>query len=103
MASRARVQPAAFHGIGPLRIAIVPIVCLAAFPAIPWVRANPRLSGSIWGAVGVLVLLLFAVWRSVARSGRVLGYDFLPRPVHYVQLAMHSSIYIYWGWYWREV
>jgi hypothetical protein len=33
----------------------------------------------------------------------MLSYEFRPRPVHYVQLMMHSSIYLYWGWYWREV
>jgi hypothetical protein len=32
-----------------------------------------------------------------------LHYDFLVRPVHHVQLTMHSCIYAYWGWYWREV
>ena len=29
--------------------------------------------------------------------------DIVPKPVHYVQLSMHTSIYLYWGWYWREV
>lgn len=23
--------------------------------------------------------------------------------MHYVQFVMHSSVYVYWGWYWREV
>jgi len=50
-----------------------------------------------------MLVLLAAVNRQIAISGRKLDYEFLPRPVHYVQLMMHLSIYTYWGWYWREV
>jgi hypothetical protein len=57
----------------------------------------------VWGAAGALLLLLFAVRHRAALAGRVLCYEFSPKPVHYVQLAMHTSIYVYWGWYWREV
>ena len=84
-------------------LALIPIAALALFSALPWVRANPRLSGSIWTAVAALLIFFFLLARGVARRGRVLTYEVLPRPVHYVQMAMHSSIYIYWGWYWREV
>jgi len=70
---------------------------------IPWVRANPRLLWSVWGAVGALLLLLMWVFYRVSRANRLLRWQFVPRPVHYVQLTMHSSIYVYWGWYWREV
>jgi hypothetical protein len=76
---------------------------LAAFSLIPWVRENARLAGSIWGAVVVLLTLAAAVRQRAQRAGRVLRYEFLPKPVHYVQMAMHTSIYVYWGWYWREV
>jgi TPR repeat protein len=98
-----RPQPAAAERQQPLRIALVPIAALAAFSALPWVRANPRLAGSLWGAVACLLLFLLILRRSVARSGRSLSFDFVPRPVHYVQFVMHSSIYVYWGWHWREV
>ena len=53
-------------------------------------------------ATGLLVFLL-GLRRRIAQNGRRLTYQFLPRKVHYVQLLMHSSIYAYWGWYWREV
>ena len=66
-------------------------------------RANPRLTGSFWGAAAALLVLLILLRRQVARNGRTLRYEFVPRPVHYVQLSMHTSIYLYWGWYWREV
>lgn len=91
--------------IGSRRLALAGclIGLLAAFSLIPWVSANPRLAASIWAAVGALTLLLFVVRYRAARGGRVLSYTALPRPVHYVQLTMHTSIYVYWGWYWREV
>jgi hypothetical protein len=87
----------------PLRIALLPIAILASFSLLPWVRSNPRLAWSIWGAAGVLLAFLLLLRRRVTTGRRMLRYEFLPRPVHYVQLAMHSSIYVYWGWYWREV
>jgi TPR repeat protein len=91
------------RSIPPLRLALFPIVLLPCFSFLPWVRANPRLAGSFWGAAAGLLLFLLVLRRQVARTGRVLRYDVVPKPVHYVQLAMHTSIYVYWGWYWREV
>lgn len=103
MGSRPTVQPSPTPSLQCLRLAIPPIAVLACFSMLPWVRSNPRLAISIWGAAGALALFLVWLWRSAARSGRALRYEFVPRPVHYVQLAMHTSIYVYWGWYWREV
>ncbi len=87
----------------PLVLAGGLIGVLAAFSLIPWVWDNPRLAGSIWAAAGALLILLLIVRRQAARAGRVLSYTVVPKPVHYVQLSMHTSIYLYWGWYWREV
>ena len=89
--------------VSPLLLPLCGTALLTLFPLLPWVRANARLAGSFWGAAGGLLLFLLVLCCQVLRSGRVLRYEFLPRPVHYVQLAMHSSIYAYWGWYWREV
>ena len=58
---------------------------------------------SYWGAAALLATGLAALWWSVTRSGRTLTYEFVPRRVHWVQMIMHSSVYAYWGWYWREV
>jgi hypothetical protein len=87
----------------PLRMVLVLIVLLAVFSFVPFVHANPRLAASFWAASGALLLFLLLLYRRVIRAGNVLTVEVLPRPVHYVQLAMHSSIYAYWGWYWREV
>jgi prephenate dehydratase len=84
-----------------LRLALAGTVLFACFSFLPLIRSNPRLAASFWGATAALALFILVV-RHVA-AGRMLRYEFRPRPVHYVQLAMHTSIYAYWGWYWREV
>lgn len=103
MSSRSKHERKIVNRIPPLRLGFLLILLLAGFSLIPWVSANARLAASIWGACGALLLLLFLLRRQVRRAGRVLRYEVVPKPVHYVQLAMHTSIYAYWGWYWREV
>ena len=61
------------------------------------------MEASFLGASAGLLVMFFLLRYRVSRDARVLRYEFLPRPVHYVQLAMHTAIYSYWGWYWREV
>jgi Sel1 repeat len=75
----------------------------AGFTLLPRVNENPHLKDSFLGAAGLLLAGLCALWWSVSRSGRNLTYEFVPRRVHWVQMIMHSSVYAYWGWYWREV
>jgi hypothetical protein len=89
--------------IAPLRLALVCSLLFASFSLLPQTRGNVRLAGAFWAASIFLLVFLFRLWRSVSRSGRKLTYEFVPVKVHYVQMAMHSSIYAYWGWYWREV
>ena len=75
----------------------------AAFTLLPRVSENPHLRASFLVAAGLLLAGLCALWWSVVRTGRTLTYEFVPRRVHWVQMIMHSSVYAYWGWYWREV
>jgi TPR repeat protein len=89
--------------ISPLQLALAPIVLLACFAFLPTLNANTRLVWSVLSAAGALLLFLFFLRHQIAQTGRKLRYEFLAKPVHYVQLTMHSCIYAYWGWYWREV
>ncbi|HLH42432.1 MAG TPA: tetratricopeptide repeat protein [Bryobacteraceae bacterium] len=75
----------------------------ASFALLPRVHANPHLSASFLTAAAFLFAALCALWWSVARAGRALTCQFVPRPVHWVQMIMHSSVFAYWGWYWPEV
>src|SRR5690242_12656811 len=103
MSGRAQPQLAASNAIRPLWLPLFAIALLASVCALPWVRSNLRLAGSIGTAAGALAVFWLLLRRAIARSGRVLSIEAAPRPVHYVQFVMHSSIYVYWGWYWREV
>ena len=105
MATQKRKQPGHANRIPPLGLAFLLTVLFAAFTLLPGIRtsiqSSPRLGWSFLGAAATLLLSIFVVSR-ISR-GRTLYYEFLPRPVHYVQFLMHSSIYAYWGYYWREV
>jgi Sel1 repeat len=87
----------------PLWLPALLTLIFAGFTLLPRVNANPHLTDSFLGAAGVLLAGLCALWWSVVRTGRTLTYQFVPRRVHWVQMIMHSSVYAYWGWYWREV
>src|ERR1700677_3341773 len=78
-------------------------VVLGLFCLLPRAQENRALEISIGLAVATLLTFAALLRRRVIASGRTLKLEFLPKRVHYVQLVMHSSIYLYWGWYWREV
>jgi hypothetical protein len=75
---------------------------LLTFAAYPPVRQNPRLLWSFLGA-GAILLAWNAALLLVSRSRRAFILDISLRPQHYVQACAHTSIFLYWGWYWRPV
>jgi hypothetical protein len=87
----------------PFALAAILLGCLVVTSLHPRVQVSPRLAESVWGAVGFLLLLICAVRVASQTRGRTLTYSFVPVKAHYVQLMMHASIYLYWGWYWRRV
>jgi hypothetical protein len=87
----------------PLRLTALLTILFAGFALLPRVNANPHLLASFLTAAGCMVAGLGILWRQAASTGRTLTYEFVPRPVHWVQMIMHSCVYAYWGWYWREV
>lgn len=91
------------EALGGLRTTLVPIAALACFALLPAVRSTPRLLWSILGASAALLAFYAVLSRRAAAAGRTPYLEFVPKPVHYVQLLMHSSVYAYWGWYWHEV
>jgi TPR repeat protein len=103
MATRHKSKQLLGNRIAPLQLAFALDVLLACFTFLPTVNANARLVWSVLSAAGILLVFLFFLRRQVVRTGRRLHYEFLAKPVHYVQLTMHTSIFAYWGWYWREV
>lgn len=68
---------------------------------LPTVTANARLQWALWGAAGLISgwnLLLLATART-----RPLTVNVVLRKQHYVQALAQTSIFLYWGWHWREV
>ncbi len=77
---------------------------LAAFPLfVSRVGDDPRLASTFWAASGALLVFFFVLRWQAIRARRTLRYEVVLNKVHYVQLTMHTCVYAYWGWYWREV
>jgi hypothetical protein len=89
--------------LSPLWLAFSFILAMVFWSFLPRINDSARLAMSFRGTAGVLLVLLLVLRTEVARRGRKLTYDVMPRKVHYVQLMMHTCVYTYWGWYWREV
>jgi hypothetical protein len=89
------------HRAGALPFAFA--AALAGLSSFPIVDGHPRLWWSLWGVAGAL-----AVWDAVllARAearGRLLTVEIVLRRQHYLQACVQGAIFLYWGWYWREV
>jgi hypothetical protein len=77
------------------------IVALAAFLALPSVWQD---EGLRWSFGGVAALLL--VWNGLlfaASRKRTIGVSFVVRRPHWLQPLVQLTIYVYWGWHWRQV
>jgi hypothetical protein len=84
----------------------VPLVLTGVFGLlsfVPRVQANPRLLFSFWGAALVLLVWQTVLALRLAKAGEGRRFEPLLRRQHYIQACIHSSIYAYWGFYWRPV
>jgi tetratricopeptide (TPR) repeat protein len=96
-------QLTALSSSGVLALPLAFTLLLAALAFLPGVRQQPALQLSFLGAAGVLLVLNAALLAASVRAGRTLAIEVMLRPQHYVQACAHSSILIYWGWYWHRV
>ena len=95
---------ARFTDLPPVRALTLPLTCtllLLAVGLLPSAQQNPALRWSFWGA-GAALLAWIAALLATAR-GRRLVLDVVLRKQHYVQACAQSVIFLYWGWYWRDV
>jgi hypothetical protein len=95
--------PDASSSLPPLWLAFIFVLIFSSFCLLPRIYESTPVLESFIGTAGVLCVILVFLIRQVARTGRVLSFEYVPKKVHYVQLTMHSCIFAYWGWYWREV
>ena len=92
--------------VPPRRALALPILCSAGLAAVALygpVRENARLFWSILGSAAVLLGWTVVLFLAARRSGRRFTLELVPRPQHYVQACAHTSIFLYWGWYWAPV
>jgi Flp pilus assembly protein TadD len=101
------VAPAARStDLGSARVLLVPLAFtlgLTGFAWLPSAQQSPALAGSFWGAGAVLLAWSAALLVGVLRSGRTLALEVVIRSQHYVQACAQLSVFVYWGWYWRQV
>ena len=110
---KARRQPAsAINGqptkpAGNVRVILsLPFACaagLAALVLLPAVAPGTRLYWSLCGAAGLLAAWSALLAVGQVRRPRALNVEVVFRRQHYVQALAQGSIFLYWGWYWREV
>jgi ankyrin repeat protein len=88
------------------RALMLPVGCgvaLAALGLMPGVGQNPRLVWSCLGAAAAIWAWAAFLIITVRVSRRMLVLELDPRKQHYIQACAHATIFLYWGWYWREV
>ena len=103
-------QPAAasarFVGLAPARALLLPqafSLLVLAFALAGSVARQPRLFAAIAGAGGLLLAWTVVLQVLAGRRRRTFALDVVLRKQHWVQACAQLSVYVYWGWYWREV
>ena len=74
-----------------------------AFSFTPHVQGNLVLVRSFWAATAILLLWQFLLFDSATRNRRKLHLEVALRKHHYIQAAIQLAIFVYWGWYFRQV
>ena len=70
---------------------------------LPRIQSHFVLSRSFYFAIGGLLIWFGVLAWKVSADGTPLEVEFVPRRQHYFQACFHTSIFLYWGWYWRVV
>lgn len=65
--------------------------------------AKPRLAWTFYGIAAFLLCWQIALLILSKRTAREFAWEFVAMPSHYVQALVQLSVYVYWGWYWRNV
>src|SRR5918993_3622651 len=79
------------------------IAGLGAFLALPRIHTNPVLTASFACAAAVLLVWYAWLWLRTRARGTRLKIDISLRPQHYLQAIAHTSIFVYWGFYWPPI
>ncbi len=103
MSSPAATKPRA---PGTRKALALPLALTAVFLALGFIfhaRTNSRLAWTYGGIAAFLLCWQLALFLRAGRKGTGLAWEFVPVRAHYVQALVQLSVYVYWGWYWRNV
>lgn len=78
-------------------------LALLALSFTPRVQQHDILLYSFWAACLGLVLFQGALIARCKQHGEERSFVIALKPQHYVQAMVHTSVYIYWGYYWEPV
>ena len=84
----------------------LPLACAAGLAALGWLpaaAASAPLQGALWGAAGAAAAWAALLAAAARGRSRPLRVEVGVRSQHYVQALAQASIFLYWGWHWREV
>lgn len=85
------------------QVTLLPIAvsaAFAAFAALPSIWANGRLVAAFVGSAAILLTWALMLRTRSRAEGRSLRLEISLRPQHYLQALAHTSIFVYWGFYW---
>ena len=85
---------------------LLPLGCagtLAALSLLPALADQVSLRWTFLTAALVLGAWNGLLLARVRRSGRLPAVAVALRPQHYIQACAQGALFLYWGWYWREV
>jgi len=85
----------------PFWLPLLFIVGFLAFVALPHIQNNPALLNAFLAAAGSLLVWLAVLF--LGSSRRRLSFEIQLRPQHYVQAIAHTSIFVYWSFYWPPI
>ncbi len=88
---------------GGLGLTLLFTIVFAALGLVSRARTNAHLA---WTFGGVAVFLVgWQLWLFLASRRRPMkfAWEFVAVRAHYVQALVQFAIYVYWGWYWRNV
>ena len=66
-------------------------------------RNNPRLAWTFYVITALLLCWQCALFFRAGGKSRGFAWEYVPVRSHYVQASVQFAIYVYWGWYWRNV
>lgn len=91
-------------GLGVLATPLALTLVLFLMSFLPRVQESTVLTRSVWGAAAALLVFQAALYLRLRAAGEGRLFNFPPpRRQHYIQAMVHTSIYLYWGFYWRPV